>query len=84
MYDDPATGLDKQAKLTKEKEVLECNNETRKEIEDLRTELGFSRKSKIVLMLSIASDEMIRLVISSHRDRDVSRSILESIQCTLW
>lgn len=74
MYDDPATGLivertrgrpsnaEKQAKLAKEKEVLECNNETRKEIEDLRTELGFSRQSKIVLMLSIASDEMIRLV----------------------
>ena len=74
MYDDPATGLivertrgrpsnaEKQAKLTKEKEVLECYNETRKEIEDLQTELGFSRQSKIVLMLLIASDEMIRLV----------------------
>lgn len=71
MYDDPASGLivertrgrpSNTEKLAKEREVLKCTEETEKEIDDLRTELGFSRQSKIVLMLSIASDEMIRYV----------------------
>jgi hypothetical protein len=49
-------------KISREKEKLNCSQNTFDEIVDLRKELKFASGSKLLLLLSIASDDMIRLV----------------------
>ncbi|EJK44632.1 hypothetical protein THAOC_36814, partial [Thalassiosira oceanica] len=39
-----------------------CSDEVKNQVSNLRTELGFNEGTKILLLLSLATDEMIRLV----------------------
>ena len=70
MYDDPDSGLmsyygkgrpNNSEKESRDKQQEDCSPEVRKQINQLRKDLKFDNKSKLVLLLSIASDEMIRM-----------------------
>ena len=72
LYDDPKSGLmcerrrGRPTNTEKQEEAerikLNTDDAIDKEISALRTSLGFSSGSKLVLLLSIASDDMIRLM----------------------
>lgn len=41
---------------------FDCTDEVKNEVSNLRAELGYQKGTKILLLLSLATDEMIRLV----------------------
>ena len=70
VYDDPESGLiatstkgrPRNDSITpKETFPIECSPSTRVEIDDLRKSLSIKKSSKLVLMLSMANDDMIQL-----------------------
>ena len=70
VYDDPKSGLVATSTKgcpkndtipPKESFQIECSPSTRVEIDDLRKSLSIKKSSKMVPMLSMANDDMIRL-----------------------